>query len=166
MCTYVRELTLREGKRLSTILKTARSAVYLRRAQVVAFSGQGMRVQEIAKRLHLHEEYVRELIRQFDRGGFDGLRPRKSSGRPSKYSPEEVSMMLEFAGTRPQDMGLPFTVWSLLPERMKRPSALKATLVTGPSWASITRACSPVFRSQMRRVRSVPPETRRVPSGL
>ena len=113
MCTYVRELTLREGKRLSTILKTARSAVYLRRAQVVAFSGQGMRVQEIAKRLHLHEEYVRELIRQFDRGGFDGLRPRKSSGRPSKYSPEEVSMMLEYAGTRPQDMGLPFTVWSL-----------------------------------------------------
>ncbi len=113
MCTYVRELTLREGKRLSSILKTARSAVYLRRAQVVAFSGQGMRVQEIAKRLHLHEEYVRELIRQFDRGGFDGLRPRKSSGRPSKYSPEEVSMMLEYAGTRPQDMGLPFTVWSL-----------------------------------------------------
>ena len=55
VCTYVRELTLREGKRLSNILKTARSAVYLRRAQVVAFSGQGMRVQEIAKRLHLHE---------------------------------------------------------------------------------------------------------------
>ena len=79
----------------------------------MAFSGQGMRVQEIAKRLHLHQEYVRELIRQFDRGGFDGLRPRKSSGRPSKYSPEEVSMMLEYAGARPQDMGLPFTVWSL-----------------------------------------------------
>ena len=72
-----------------------------------------MRAREIAKRLHLHEEYVRELIRLFNSGGFDALRPRKPSGRPSKYAPEEISMMLELAGTRPQDIGLPFTVWSL-----------------------------------------------------
>ncbi len=72
-----------------------------------------MRAREIAKRLHLHEEYVRELIRRFNDGGFDALRPRKPSGRPSKYAPEEVSMMLELAGTRPHDLGQPFTVWSL-----------------------------------------------------
>lgn len=113
MCSYVRELTLHEGGRLSRILKTTTTATYLRRAQVVAFSGQGMRAKEIAAQLLLHEEYVRELIRQFNDGGFDALRPRKATGRPSKYAPEEVSLMLEFAGTRPQDMGLPFTVWSL-----------------------------------------------------
>jgi transposase len=72
-----------------------------------------MRAKEIAERLHLHEEYVRELIRQFNAGGLDALRPRKPSGRPSKYAPEEISVMLELAGTRPQDIGLPFTVWSL-----------------------------------------------------
>ena len=113
MCLYVRELTPPEGRRLSQILKTATTATYLRRGQVVAFSGQGMRAREIAKQLHLHEEYVRELIRQFNEGGFEALRPRKATGRPSKYAPEEISVMLEFAGTRPQDMGLPFTVWSL-----------------------------------------------------
>ena len=113
MCLYVRDLTPAEGRRLSQILKTATTATYLRRGQVVAFSGQGMRARDIAKQLHLHEEYVRELIRTFNKGGFDGLRPRKATGRPSKYSPEEVSVMIEFAGTRPQDMGLPFTVWSL-----------------------------------------------------
>ena len=72
-----------------------------------------MRAQAIATRLYLHVEYVRELIRVFNRGGFDTLRPRTPSGRPSKYGPEEVSVMLEVAGTRPPDLGLPFTVWSL-----------------------------------------------------
>ena len=61
MCVYIRELGPAEGRRLTQILKTAKTAAYLRRAQVVAFSGQGMRAREIAKRLHLHEEYVREL---------------------------------------------------------------------------------------------------------
>ena len=113
MCLYVRELTLAEGRRLTRVLKTTKTAAYLRRAQVVAFSGQGMRARAIAGRLYLHEEYVRELIRQFNAGGFAALRPRKASGRPSKYAPEEISVMLEVAGTRPHDLGLPFTVWSL-----------------------------------------------------
>ena len=113
MCLYVRDLTPREGRRLTQILKTATTAAYLRRAQVVAFSGQGMRARAIADRLHLHDEYVRELIRRFNAGGFDALRPRHPTGRPSKYAPEEISVMLELAGTRPHDLGLPFTVWSL-----------------------------------------------------
>ena len=113
MCLYARNLTAQEGRRLTQILKTAKSAAYLRRAQVIAFSGQGMRVKEIAIQLHLHAEHVRELIRMFNDGGFDVLRPRKPTGRPSKYAPEEISVMLELAGTSPQDIGLPFTVWSL-----------------------------------------------------
>ena len=113
MCLYVRELTLAEGRRLTRVLKTTKTAAYLRRAQVVAFSGQGMRARAIAGRLYLHEEYVRELIRRFNAGGFAALRPRKASGRPSKYAPEAISVMLEVAGTRPHDLGLPFTVWSL-----------------------------------------------------
>ena len=113
MCLYVRDLTLAEGRRLTRVLKTTKTAAYLRRAQVVAFSGQGMRARAIAGRLYLHEEYVRELIRRFNAGGFAALRPRKASGRPAKYAPEEISVMLEVAGTRPHDLGLPFTVWSL-----------------------------------------------------
>jgi transposase len=132
VCLYVRDLAPPEGRRLTQILKTAKSAAYLRRAQVVAFSGQGMRAKEIAKRLHLHEEYVRELIRLFNSGGFDALRARKASGRPSKYAPEEVSVMLELAGTRPQDLGLPFTVWSLrkLADHLVRCAVVKAIHAT------------------------------------
>ena len=131
MCLYVRELTLAEGRRLTRVLKTTKTAAYLRRAQVVAFSGQGMRARAIAGRLYLHEEYVRELIRRFNAGGFAALRPRKASGRPSKYAPEEISVMLEVAGTRPHDLGLPFTVWSL---RKLRP------ILCGAGWS---RSCTP-----------------------
>ena len=80
MCLYVRDLDGHESRQLSRILKSSRTVTYMRRAQVVAFSGQGARVQEIAARLHLHEEYVRELIRRFNRGSFDALRPRRRSG--------------------------------------------------------------------------------------
>ncbi len=66
MCLYVRDLDVAESRQLSRILKSSRTVTYMRRAQVVAFSGQGMRVQEIASRLYLHEEYVRELIRRFN----------------------------------------------------------------------------------------------------
>ena len=59
MCLYVRELPLAEGRRLTRVLKTTKTAAYLRRAQVVVFSGQGMRARAIAGRLYLHEEYVR-----------------------------------------------------------------------------------------------------------
>ena len=99
------DLNAHESRQLTRLLKSARSVTYMRRSQVVAFSGQGMRVQEIADRLFLHEEYVRELTRRFNRGSFEALRPRQRTGRPSKYSEEEISMILEALTWRPQDVG-------------------------------------------------------------
>ena len=113
MCAYVRDLTMVESKRLSRGLKEVRTATYLRRMQVVAFSGQGMRAKEIAERLCLHEEYVRELIRRFNAGSFNALRPRKPTGRPREHTPEEVSVIIEVASAPPRVFGLPFGVWSL-----------------------------------------------------
>ena len=80
MCLYVRELTLAEGRRLTRVLKTTKTAAYLRRAQVVAFSGQGMRARAIAGRLYLHEEYVRALIKVVAFSG-QGMRARAIAGR-------------------------------------------------------------------------------------
>ena len=53
MCSFVCELTAVEGLQLSRILKTSNNVVMLRRAQVVAFSGQGMQAKHIAKQLCL-----------------------------------------------------------------------------------------------------------------
>lgn len=113
MCRFVRELSNRESVELSQILKGSKSAVLLRRAQVVAFSGQRMQAKAIAAFLHLHEEYVRELIRRFNEGSFAALRPRPRTGRQRELEAEEVAAVLEVAASRPRDFGMPFTTWSL-----------------------------------------------------
>lgn len=113
MCSFVRELTVAEGQQLSRILKSSSNAVMLRRAQVIAFSGQGMQAKHIAQQLHLHEEYVRELIRRFNEGSFEALKPKPRTGRPRELEPEEVAQVIEVATMRPKDCGLPLTTWSL-----------------------------------------------------
>lgn len=113
MCRYVRELSKRESAELSEILSQSKSAVLLRRAQVVAFSGQGMQAKTIASFLYLHEEYVRELIRRFNEGSFAALQPRPRKGRKRALEAEEVAAVLEVATSRPKDFGMPLTTWSL-----------------------------------------------------
>ena len=85
----------------------------MRRAQIIAFSGQGMRVQEISSYLGMNEEYLRELIRNFNDEGFDALRQRSRSGRPPSLTEEEESLIAEMATAPPQAFGRPFNQWSL-----------------------------------------------------
>ena len=97
MCLYVRDLTTVESDRLDRWLRQPRNAVQMRRGQLIAFSAQGMRVQEIAQTLYLHEEYVRELIRQFNHGGLEALRVRRRPGRSPTLTPEDESIVVEVA---------------------------------------------------------------------
>lgn len=64
MCLYVRRFTSQESLTLTRWLRQSRSTVKMRRAQLIAFSGQGMRARQIAEHLGMHEEYMRELIRR------------------------------------------------------------------------------------------------------
>jgi transposase len=85
----------------------------MRRGQVLAFSGQGMRAREISDQLGMHEEYVRELIRRFNDEGFEALKPRKPTGRGRILTEEEESVLVEIATAPPQAFGRPFNQWSL-----------------------------------------------------
>ena len=113
MCLYVRSLTSQESLTLTRWLRQSRSTVKMRRAQVIAFSGQGMRARQIAEQLGMHEEYVRELIRRFNDGGFEALKPRKPTGRGRILTEEEESVLVEIATAPPQAFGRPFNQWSL-----------------------------------------------------
>lgn len=113
MCLYVRDLTGAESRTLSRWLKDAKSTVRMRRAEILAFSGQGMRVQQIAATLSMHEEYIRELIRRFNADGFDALKPKRRTGRPKALTEEEKSVIAEVATAPPQAFGRPFNQWSL-----------------------------------------------------
>ena len=113
MCLFVRDLTGAESRRLTGWLRNSRNGIQMRRAQIIAFSGQGMRVQEIAANLEMNEEYLRELIRNFNDEGFDALRQKSQSGRPRSLTEEEESLIAEIATAPPQAFGRPFNQWSL-----------------------------------------------------
>lgn len=113
MCLYVRDMSGPESRTLSRWIKDAKSTVRMRRAEILAFSSQGMRVQEIAATLYMHEEYIRKLIRSFNADGFDALKPKPRTGRPKALSEEEKSVISEVATAPPQAFGRPFNQWSL-----------------------------------------------------
>jgi transposase len=113
MCVYVRRLTYAESGRLTRWLRQSKSVVKLRRAQVIAFSGQGMKAPQIARQLKLHPEYVRELIRRFNEDGFRALAPKPRTGRAPALSEEEKALIVEVATAPPQAFGRPFNQWSL-----------------------------------------------------
>ena len=80
-CLYARTPTAAESKELSRWLKRPGGGVQMRRGQLISFSAQGIRVQEISATPHLHEEYSRQLIRQYSEDGLESLRSRAHPGR-------------------------------------------------------------------------------------
>lgn len=113
MCSYVRDLTLAEGNKIQRTLRHGRNAIYVRRCQVILASDQGMKVPELASNYYLSEDYVRQLIRRFNEGGLEALKPKKPGASPPTFTEEEKSEIIELALMPPQICGLPFTQWSL-----------------------------------------------------
>jgi transposase len=118
MATFVRSLTSSEGEHLQRVLRRSKDRTAMRRAQVILMSAQGFRVQQIAQATHLHEEYVRELLRLFKIDGLAILKQKPRSGRPPVFPEEVRSEIAEFALCPPRAVGQPFSRWSL--EKLRR----------------------------------------------
>jgi transposase len=56
---------------------------------------------------------VRKVIHDFNRHGFESLRPRFRGGRPRRISIDDEARIVAVAGARPDTLGVPFTRWSL-----------------------------------------------------
>jgi transposase len=114
MCIYVRELGRSEGNKLKRIIRRDKNPITVRRAQVILASAQEMTVPEIAKLHYFSEKYVRQLIKNFNEEGFDSLRPKyENNGAAPTFTEEQRAEIIEIALSRPMDLGLPFTQWSL-----------------------------------------------------
>lgn len=94
-------------------LRKGRDPVTINRAHVVLASAQGMRVPEIARRYHYSKKWIRRIIHLFNEKGVDAIFPHYAGGRPPTFTREQKAGIIEVALSRPGDLGLPFTQWSL-----------------------------------------------------
>ena len=110
---FVRSLAPAEGQRLKRLSKQSRLASTRQRAMILLASNTLMSAPEIARMLLTDESHVRKVIHDFNRHGFESLRPRLRGGRPRRISTDDEARIVAVAGARPDTLGVPFTRWSL-----------------------------------------------------
>jgi transposase len=114
MAIRVRALTEQERTTIERLAhsRTA-SARQVERAKIIWSAQQGHTIPAIAKRLHLHEQTVRDWLKRFNAHGLSGLEDRPRPGKPPTYTPEQVAQVVALSLTAPQELGLPFACWTL-----------------------------------------------------
>jgi transposase len=110
---FVRSLEPEEAQRLVKISRTTKDRVRLRRAGIVLASVQGRSAAEAAAMFAMKPQYAREVIHAFNEQGFAALDPKWSGGRPPRFGPPVRETVCRVAKTPPQQLGRPFTTWSL-----------------------------------------------------
>jgi len=110
---FVRELAPQQGQRLKRLSKESKVASTRQRALILLASNTLMSAPEIARMLLTDESHVRQVIHDFNRHGFDSLRPRFRGGRPRRISSDDEARIVALAGARPDSLGVPYTSWSL-----------------------------------------------------
>jgi len=110
---FVRALEPAEAQRLVKITRTAKDRVRLRRAGIVLASVQGRSAADAAAMFAATPQYAREVIHAFNEKGFAALDPKWSGGRPRRFGPAVREIVCRVAKTSPQQLGRPFTTWSL-----------------------------------------------------
>ena len=111
---HVRELTPDEKTNVQRLAQSrTASARLVQRAKVIWLSYHGYQVAEIADEVGFSQNSVRMGIKRFNADGFAGLQDKPRPGRPVTYPPEQVSVVIETALTKPDTLGLPFACWTL-----------------------------------------------------
>ncbi|MBM4248279.1 MAG: IS630 family transposase [Euryarchaeota archaeon] len=113
MVISVRPITNEEGNKLRRIVRHGREPVEVRRAQVILASAQGFTPPNISPIVGMSEGYIRELIHSFNESGMAMLKPSWKPGGNYKFSDKQKERLVALATSRPQDLGLPFSQWSL-----------------------------------------------------
>src|SRR3954452_25319086 len=123
-------------------------ADWIRRAQMIALSWDGLRVPAIAEVLGCSEKAVRYRLARFAADGLDGLGDRPGAGRKPRTSQDQRSQLIALAGSTPPGR--------LIPDGADQ---LTATAPAGPAvWtldaltAAARAAGIDIARSQMRRI--------------
>jgi transposase len=110
----VRAMTDEERKTIEQLSRSRTASVrQVERARIVHWASEGQRVPDIAARLGVAENTVRNWLNRFNEAGLPGICDEVRSGRPPTYSADEVSVVVATALTKPDDLALPFGYWTL-----------------------------------------------------
>jgi transposase len=113
MVRRVRPISNEEGQKLARICRHPTDAYELHRAMVILQSAQGFTPPYIAQMVGYSPDWVRTLIREFNLHGFKMLKPNWKAGGNCKFTQEQKDELVALATSRPRDLGLPFSQWSL-----------------------------------------------------
>src|SRR4051794_22675651 len=123
-------------------------ADWIRRAQMITMSWDGMRVPAIAQALGCSQKAVRERLARFAADGLDGLGDRPGAGRKPRISQAQRSQLIALVANPPPGRGV-----------RDDTGELTATDATGPAvWTldALTTAAPAagidIARSQVRRI--------------
>ncbi|MFW6113909.1 MAG: helix-turn-helix domain-containing protein [Actinomycetota bacterium] len=111
----VRKLTKKERELLEEKLKDKKMPVRnYERYRIVKEASEGRRAAEIADRVGCHFTVVYDWTKRFNSTGFSTFeKPPNPEGRISSISREQIRELIRVALSRPEDLGLPFTTWSV-----------------------------------------------------
>ena len=100
-----------EGERLQRLLRQGSNPVTVRRAEILLESGLGARVEDLAKRYHISESYLKDLISEFNTRGMAAVTAGVRKKRTAMV-PEEISILIELIEMPPEAVGLREKRWT------------------------------------------------------
>ena len=110
----VRDIGDDQGRRLLRIVRRGSGSVLTWwRARMVLLSVRVMSVSKIAAVRFGSDDRVRDVIHNFNTGGFASLYRKYRGGRPRKFTPLERREIAKIARSKPVEHELPFSTWSL-----------------------------------------------------
>jgi len=87
-----------ERKRLEDAIRASRDKKWYRRLEIIQNSAKGIIVPKLSEIFSICQDTIRDYIKSYNQGGLDGLKPKKSTGRPPKighWTKEDWDKVLE-----------------------------------------------------------------------
>jgi len=111
----VRRMKSAEQRVLDAVLSDRTLSAYvLDRYRVIRAITQGFNPTDVARILGCQRRTVYHWVRLFNRTGFSEFQKvTNPHGRPPILSSEDLRQLVKIALSRPQDLGLPYTAWSI-----------------------------------------------------
>jgi transposase len=102
-----------------------------RRCNLIWQLAAGFNLSEASQIARLHYTNAHIWVKRFQKSGISGLSNLPRPGRPKIYGKDPETLVMQAATSRPSDLGLEFTTWSL--------TKLEGHLRKRPSLKSISR---------------------------